>query len=140
MSAIQFENDFDLNGHSLLNTAIEMSPKVPGGLSTNGRMYFNTSTSTLDIKTKTDWVSFSVGGDFTETDPIFTASVAAGITAGNISTWNGKAESADIPTNNNVLINGAGYITGTTGFTGSFATATDTITVTNGLITAVAPI
>lgn len=38
------------------------------------------------------------------------------------------------------LNNDAGYITGTTGFSGTFETATDTITVVNGLITAVTPL
>lgn len=65
---------------------------------------------------------------YTETDPIFKASAAYGITSSNISTWNGKqdkitfnktynastnkaATMQDIPTNNNQLTNGAGYQT-----------------------------
>lgn len=65
---------------------------------------------------------------YTETDPIFKASAAYGITSSNISTWNGKqdkitfnktynastnkaATMQDIPTNNNQLSNGAGYQT-----------------------------
>lgn len=42
--------------------------------------------------------------------------------------------------NVSTLTNDAGYITGTTGFTGSYVTATDTVTVVNGLITAVTPL
>ena len=49
--------------------------------------------------------------DYTETDPVFSASTAAGITSNNISSWNSKAEVSDIPTNNNQLTNGAGYQT-----------------------------
>ena len=65
---------------------------------------------------------------YTETDPVFKASAAYGITSSNISTWNGKqdkitfnktynastnkaATMQDIPTNNNQLTNGAGYQT-----------------------------
>ena len=65
---------------------------------------------------------------YTETDPVFKAHVAYGITSSNISTWNGKqdkitfnktynastnkaATMQDIPTNNNQLSNGAGYQT-----------------------------
>lgn len=49
--------------------------------------------------------------DYTETDPVFSASAAAGITSSDISSWNAKAEVNDIPTNNNQLTNGAGYQT-----------------------------
>lgn len=65
---------------------------------------------------------------YTETDPVFKASAAYGITSSNISTWNGKqdkitfnktynastnkaATMQDIPTNNSQLTNGAGYQT-----------------------------
>lgn len=48
---------------------------------------------------------------YTETDPIFTASAAYGITSTDISNWNAKAETSAIPTNNNQLTNGAGYQT-----------------------------
>lgn len=51
--------------------------------------------------------------DYTETDPVFSASASAGITSNDISNWNGKAEVSDIPTNNNQLTNGAGYQTAT---------------------------
>src|SRR5699024_12123546 len=51
------------------------------------------------------------------------------------------ADTSIQPSDNiSVLTNDTGYITGTTGFSGSYATATDTITVVNGLITAVTPL
>lgn len=119
-----------------------------------------------------------------ETDPVYLASPASGITSGNITNWNSAVQPADLATvattgaytdltgtptlgtaassnvgdfataaqgtlagtatqpadNVSTLTNDAGYITGTTGFSGSFATATDTITVVNGLITAVTPL
>lgn len=50
---------------------------------------------------------------YTETDPVFTASAAAGISSSDISNWNGKAETSDIPTNVSELINDSGYITDT---------------------------
>lgn len=56
-----------------------------------------------------------------ETDPVFSASVAAGITSTDISTWNGKSDfSGDyddltnkptIPTDTSDLTNGAGFLT-----------------------------
>lgn len=56
-----------------------------------------------------------------ETDPVFSASVAAGITSEDISTWNGKSDfSGDyddltnkptIPTDTSDLTNGAGFLT-----------------------------
>ena len=49
--------------------------------------------------------------DYTETDPMFSASAATGETSSDISSWNSKAEVSDIPTNNNQLTNGAGYQT-----------------------------
>lgn len=48
---------------------------------------------------------------YTETDPVFSASPSAGITNANITSWNNKAETSAIPTNNNQLANGAGYQT-----------------------------
>jgi hypothetical protein len=59
---------------------------------------------------------------FTETDPIFLASAAHTITSSNITNWNtaygwgnhasaGYALASAIPTNNNQLSNGSGYIT-----------------------------
>lgn len=62
------------------------------------------------------------GGIATETDPVFTASPAYGITANDISGWNGKSDfSGDyddltnkptIPTKTSDLSNDSGYITG----------------------------
>ena len=64
---------------------------------------------------------------FTETDPVFSASVAAGITQTDINNWNAGTgggggggfsgswndltDKPTIPTNNNQLTNGAGYVT-----------------------------
>lgn len=72
-----------------------------------------------------------------ETDPVYSASPAAGITTANINAWDSALQSGD---NISSLINDAGYLTSTIGFSGSFATATDTITVVDGLITAVTPL
>lgn len=88
-----------------------------------------------NILTTKEWVEANVVGE--ESDPVFTASPAGGITAGDITNWNSAIQPGD---NVSTLNNDAGYITATTGFSGSFATATDTITVENGLITAVTPL
>lgn len=62
---------------------------------------------------------------YTETDPVFSASAASGITSSDISTWNGKSDFSGsyddltdkptiptVPTNVSAFTNDAGYITG----------------------------
>ena len=59
---------------------------------TNTEMNSAISTATTDMATQT-WVGQQgFLKSFTETDPIFSASAAAGITSGNINTWNGKQD------------------------------------------------
>lgn len=57
---------------------------------------------------------------YTETDPVFQASAASGITSQDITNWNGKQPSGDyalrselptVPTSNTAFTNDAGYIT-----------------------------
>ena len=48
---------------------------------------------------------------FTETDPVFMAHVASGITAENITAWNNKAEVSAIPTKVSELTNDSNYLT-----------------------------
>lgn len=48
---------------------------------------------------------------FTETDPVFMAHVASGITAENIAAWNNKAEVSAIPTKVSELTNDSNYLT-----------------------------
>ena len=76
------------------------------------------------IPTDTSDLTNGAGFISTETDPVFTASDAYGITSSDISNWNGKSDfSGDyddltnkptIPTDTSDLTNGAGYITGIT--------------------------
>ena len=89
-----------------------------------------TDTQITNWDTAYGWGDHSTAGyltSFTETDPVFAASVAAGITQTDINNWNagtggGGGFSGDyndltnkptIPTNNNQLTNGAGYVTAT---------------------------
>jgi hypothetical protein len=68
------------------------------------------------VNNKTGAVSLTasdVGAIATETDPVFSASAASGITSSDISDWNGKAETSDIPTVVSELTNDAGYTTNT---------------------------
>lgn len=84
------------------------SIKVNGTLQTitNKTVDITMPTKTSDLTNDSGFIT-----DYTETDPVFSASASAGITSNDISNWNGKAEVSDIPTNNNQLTNGAGYQT-----------------------------
>lgn len=46
----------------------------------------------------------------TETDPVYSASPASGITSTNISNWNAKAEVGDIPTSTSDLTNDSNFV------------------------------
>lgn len=76
----------------------------------------NSSTDTtvnVTVPTKTSDLTNDSGyiTGYTETDPIFSASVASGISSSDISNWNGKAEVSDIPTKTSDLTNdGEGYL------------------------------
>ena len=65
----------------------------------------------ITVPTKVSDLNNDSGFLTTETDPVFTASAAYGISSTDITNWNAKAEISDIPTNNNQLTNGAGYQT-----------------------------
>lgn len=75
--------------------------------------------STSDAYSSSNWKSFTL--NFTETDPIYTASVAANITNKDISTWNNKSDFSGsysdlsgkptIPSKTSQLTNDSGYIT-----------------------------
>ena len=86
----------------------------------------NAKADSSDIPTKTSDLTNDSGfiTGYTETDPIFSASAASGITSANISTWNGKSDFSGsyndltnkptIPSKTSQLTNDSGYITGYT--------------------------
>lgn len=83
----------------------------------------NAKADSSDIPTKTSDLTNDSGfiTGYTETDPIFSASAASGITSANISTWNGKSDFSGsyndltnkptIPSKTSQLTNDSGYIT-----------------------------
>ena len=73
---------------------------------TNKSVDITVPTKVSDLTNDSGFIS-----DYTETDPVFSASASASITSNDISSWNAKADISDIPTNNNQLTNGAGYQT-----------------------------
>ena len=96
-----------------------------GVISVNGQ----TGVVTLSIPSKTSDLTNDSGfiTGYTETDPVFTASAAHGISSSDITAWNNKSEfSGDyndlenkptiptVPTNVSAFNNDAGYITGYT--------------------------
>ena len=75
-----------------------------------GRFYFNTSDNTLYVYNGTSWVDALSQGQ------IYVEGTGIDIDGNEISVDTSViAQQSDIPTNNNQLINGAGYITGITG-------------------------
>lgn len=75
--------------------------------------------NTADTYNSANWTTFAF--NFSETDPLFSASAASKITTTDIGNWNGKSNFSGsysdltgkptIPTNTNQLINNSGYIT-----------------------------
>lgn len=73
------------------------------------------------VPTNTNHLTNGAGFISTETDPVFSASAAAGITSSDISTWNGKSDFSGsyndltnkptIPSKTSDLTNDSGYIT-----------------------------
>lgn len=57
-------------------------------------------TKTSDLTNDSGYIT-----GYTETDPIFSASAASGISSSDITSWNGKAEVSDIPTKTSDLTN-----------------------------------
>ena len=102
--------------------------KVVGenGLSVTGKAGDDgVSVTNAEIKDHYLWITLSDGteinagyiggtGPGEEIDPIFTNSPAYNITDENITDWNNKAETSDIPTKVSELDNDSGYITGYT--------------------------
>lgn len=80
-------------------------------------------TAQFAVPTDTNHLTNGAGFISTETDPVFSASAAAGITSSDISTWNGKSDfSGDyndltnkptIPTKTSDLNNDSGFVSGT---------------------------
>ena len=68
---------------------------------------------------------------FIETDPVFTASPAYGITSQDIIDWDAKADVSDIPTKTSDLDNDSGFITGMTILKYGTSTWNDFITAYN---------
>ena len=122
------------NGWSV--TIREASVKVVagtglGGTYSNGTMTLTGPTKVSDLTNDSGFIT-----GYTETDPIFGASAAAGITSSNISSWNGKQDalvsgtniktinnnsilgsgnlSIPVPTKTSDLTNDSGFITGIT--------------------------
>ena len=77
----------------------------PGG--TAGQVLGKLSGSDYDF----GWFTPSGGGG-AESDPIFSASPAAGISQNDIDNWDGKADASSVPTKTSDLTNDSGYITG----------------------------
>lgn len=83
----------------------------------------STKADSSDIPTKTSDLTNDSGfiTGYAETDPIFSASIASGITSADISTWNGKSNFSGsyndltnkptIPSKTSQLTNDSGYIT-----------------------------
>ena len=114
------------NDYELLNN----KPKI-NGTELQGDVSLSQigAASANDIPTKVSELDNDLGfiTDYTETDPVFLASVAAGITSTDVSNWNGKSEfSGDyddltnkptiptVPTDVSAFNNDAGYLTSET--------------------------
>lgn len=155
------------NDAGYLTSFLETDPTVPAHV----KSITTTNISTWNSAIQTgDNVSVLVNDagyltSFTETDPTVPSHVKS-ITTANITTWNSAVQPADLGTaatadstdfataaqgaladtsvqpNDNVssLTNDAGYLTATTGYTGAYDPATQTLTIENGLITGVTPI
>lgn len=85
-------NYSDLSGRPSINNG-KLTIKRNG--TQVGQFYANTATNyTADISVPTDTGDLTNGAGFltSESDPVFTASAASGITATDISNWNGKSD------------------------------------------------
>ena len=81
-----------------------------GGTYSNGTMTLTGPTKVSDLTNDSGFIT-----GYTETDPVFSASAAAGITSSNIAGWNGKQDAlvsgTNIKTINNQSLLGSGNIT-----------------------------
>lgn len=91
-------------------TVREASVKVVAGTGLGGT--YSNGTMTLTGPTKVSDLTNDSGFITSETDPVFSASAAAGITSSNISTWSGKQDAlvsgTNIKTINNQSLLGSG--------------------------------
>lgn len=97
------------NWKELLSPTVANTDQVPEG-STN--LYFTDARARSALSAGSG-ISYNpatgvITNNFTETDPVFSASPASGITLGNIATWNSALQSGD---NISLLNNDAGYLT-----------------------------
>ena len=103
----------NLNGQGLAEIQNYNFQNLSSAPTTNlkkGRFYFNTSDNTLYVYNGTSWVDALAQGQ------IYVEGTGIDIDGNEISVDTSViAQQSDIPTNNNQLINGAGYITGITG-------------------------
>lgn len=100
--------DIDLQGWELQNAVIQNLSTAPSNPKA-GQIYFNTADSTEYIYNGTAWVdALSQGKIYTEGTGIDITDTVISVDTSVI------AQQSDIPTNNNQLTNGAGYITGIT--------------------------
>lgn len=119
-------------------------PTVPTKVSdfTNDAGYIDSSALPTKVSDLTNDSGFITG--YTETDPIFTASAAHGISSSDISNWNGKSDFSGsyndltdkptiptVPSNVSAFTNDAGYITGMTILSYGSSTWNDFITAYN---------
>ena len=74
-----------------------------------------TGAVTVSVPTKVSDLTNDVGyiSSYTETDPVFSASAAAGITSSDISDWGGKAETDDLLKMRSVTVATSGWTAGT---------------------------
>ena len=91
-------------------------------VSTIEKSAWNAKAEVSDIPTKVSELTNDAGyiTGYTETDPVFTASVAAGITSANITTWNNKSDFSgdyndlinqpNIPTKTSDLTNDSNFV------------------------------
>lgn len=116
------------NGGTWTVQTRNMAPKLAKGTNTTVTYSKTTGTYTISatqptVPTKTSDLTNDSGfiTDYAETDPIFSASIASGITSADISAWNGKSNFSGsyndltnkptIPSKTSQLTNDSGYIT-----------------------------
>ena len=107
-----------INGNSIIHQSD--NDKVNWTIPTSTSALTNDSgyVTSGEVNTQIESKGYITG--YTETDPVFQASAASGITSQDITNWNGKQPSGDyalrselptVPTSNTAFTNDAGYIT-----------------------------
>ena len=109
MAKLPIRADLDLNQNEIQNTVVQNLASAPSNPKA-GQFYFNTVDKTLYVYADSSWTdALSQGIIYTEGSGIDIEGTAISVDTSVI------AQLSDIPTNNNQLTNGAGYITGITG-------------------------